>query len=113
MGSRSCYDGGKAVSIKIINQLLEEEANIIAYDPVATNNAKKIFKDRIEYAPSATKCISGADCCMIVTEWDKLKELKPEDFSKHMRNPIVIDGRRIYNPSDFKDKVKFVAIGLG
>jgi len=103
----------EAVSIKIINKLLEEKVNIIAYDPAATNNAKRIFKNRIEYAPSATKCISNADCCIIVTEWNEFKDLKPEDFAKHMRNPIVIDGRRMYNPSEFKDKVKFAAIGLG
>jgi len=103
----------EATSIKIINQLLKEGANIIAYDPAATNNAKKIFRDGIEYAPSAIKCIGSADCCIIATEWEEFKELKPEDFSKHMRNPVVIDGRRIYDTNEFKDKVKFAAIGLG
>ena len=100
-------DMREAVSIKIINNLLEEGANVVAYDPAATDNAKKIFEDRIEYAPSATKCISGADCCIIVTEWEEFKDLKPEDFAKHMRKPVLIDGRRIYNPSKFKNKVKF------
>ena len=106
-------DMREAVSIKIINQLLEEGANIVAYDPAATNNAKKIFKDRIEYATSAIECISGADCSIIVTEWGQFKKLKPEDFSQNMRQPILVDGRRIYNPKDFSQKLKFAAIGLG
>jgi len=106
-------DMREATSIRIINKLLKEGANIVAYDPAATNNAKKIFKDGIEYAPSAIKCIGGADCCIIATEWEEFKELKPENFSEHMRNPVVIDGRRIYDPNEFKDKVKFTAIGLG
>ena len=103
----------EAISIKIINQLLEGGANIIAYDPAATNNAKKIFGDRIEYAPSVTKCISGADCSIIVTEWGEFKKLKPEDYIQNMRRPILIDGRRIYNPEAFSQKLKFKAIGIG
>ena len=106
-------DMREAVSIKIINQLLQMEAKVVAYDPVATNNAKKIFKDNIEYAPSAIDCIKSADCCIIITEWDEFKRLKPEDFIKQMRKVVIIDGRRIYNPNEFKNKVKFAAVGLG
>jgi len=106
-------DMREAVSIKIVNKFLKEGANIIAYDPAAINNAKKIFEDKIEYAPSAIKCIRGADCCIIATEWEEFKELKPEDFAKYMKKPVLIDGRRIYNPKEFKDKVEFVAMGLG
>jgi hypothetical protein len=42
-----------------------------------------------------------------------LKELKPEDFTKNMKQPILIHGRRIYNPQEFSKKLKFAAIGLG
>jgi len=103
----------EAVSIKIINKLLNEGAHIVAYDPAATNKAKRIFEERIGYATSAIECINGADCCIIVTEWDEFKSLKPQDFIKHMKSPVVIDGRRIYNPEEFNRKLKFAAIGLG
>jgi len=106
-------DMREAVSIRVIKKLLEEGARIIAYDPVAIPNAKKIFKDSIEYAESPIQCISNADCCIIVTEWDEFKHLKPEDFIKNMREPILIDGRRIYDPKRFSEKLKFAAIGLG
>jgi UDPglucose 6-dehydrogenase len=101
-----------AVSIKIIHRFLEEGANVVAYDPVAVNNVKRIFKNKIEYAQSASVCINNADCCIIVTEWDEFKMLKPEDFIKHMKKPVLLDGRRIYNPTVFKGKVKFLAVGL-
>ncbi|MFQ6068819.1 MAG: UDP-glucose dehydrogenase family protein, partial [Candidatus Bathyarchaeia archaeon] len=106
-------DMREARSIPIINQLLKEGANAIAYDPVTIPNAKSIFGNKIKYASSAIDCLKDADCCIIVTEWEEFKKLKPEDFTQNMRQPIMIDGRRIYNPEEFRQKLKFVAIGLG
>jgi hypothetical protein len=42
-----------------------------------------------------------------------LKELKPESFATNMKQPILIDGRRIYNPQEFTQRINFKAIGLG
>ncbi len=106
-------DMREARVIPIINQLLTEGANVTAYDPVAIPTAKTIFKNRIQYATSAIGCLKNADCCILVTEWAEFKKLKPEDFTKNMRQPNLIDGRRIYNPEEFSQKMKFVAIGLG
>ena len=106
-------DMREARSIPLINQLLSEGANIVAYDPVAIPDAKTILGNKITYAASPTECLKDADCCIIVTEWNEFKKLKPEDFTKNMRQPILIDGRRIYNPQDFAEKLEFTAIGLG
>ncbi len=106
-------DMREARSIPIINQLINEGANVTAYDPVAIPNAKSIFKDKIRYASSAVECLKGTDCCILVTEWSEFEKLKPEDFTQNMRQPILIDGRRIYNPKQFAPKLRFVAIGLG
>lgn len=62
---------------------------------------------------STIERLKNADCCILVTEWDEFKELKPEDFTENMKQPILIDGRRIYNPEEFTRKMKFKAIGLG
>jgi UDPglucose 6-dehydrogenase len=105
-------DMREARSIPIINQLLKEGANITAYDPAAVRNAKTIFTNKVKYATSAIECLKNADCCIIVTEWDEFIKLKPEDFTQNMRQPILIDGRRIYNPEEFSQKLKFTAIGL-
>ncbi len=105
-------DMREARSILIINQLLHEGANVTAYDPVAISNAKSIFGDKIKYASSAIECLKNADSCIVVTEWQEFKKLKPEDFTQNMRKPILFDGRRIYDPEKFK-KIKFIAIGRG
>ncbi len=106
-------DMREARSILIINQLLHEGANVTAYDPVAISNTKSIFGNKIKYASSAIECLKNADCCIIVTEWQEFKKLKPENFTQNMRKPILLDGRRIYNPEEFNKKLKFVAIGRG
>ncbi|MGB9622243.1 MAG: UDP-glucose dehydrogenase family protein [Candidatus Bathyarchaeia archaeon] len=102
-----------AVSVKIIRRLLEEKAKVVAYDPSATDNARKIFREEIVFAASVADCLKDTDCCIIVTEWEEFKNLQPEDFIERMRNPLVIDGRRIFNPELFEDRLKFAAIGLG
>ena len=106
-------DMREARVIPIINQLIKEGANVTAYDPVAIPNAKTILKNKIQYATSAIACLKNADCCILVTEWEEFKKLKPEDFTENMKQPMLIDGRRIYNPEEFSEKMKFTAIGLG
>jgi len=106
-------DMREARSIPIINQLLKEGAKVTAYDPIAIPNAKLILKEKIRYASSPVECLKDADCCIIVTEWEEIKKLKPEDFTQNMRQPILIDGRRIYDPKQFSQKLKFTAIGIG
>lgn len=106
-------DMREARVIPIINQLLKEGADVTAYDPVAIPVARTIFSDKIKYAVSAKECIKNADCCLLVTEWEEFKKLTPEDFVANMNQPILIDGRRIYNPELFRSKLTFIAVGLG
>jgi UDPglucose 6-dehydrogenase len=106
-------DMREARSIPIINQLLLGGAKVTAYDPVATSTAKHIFGNKISYASSAINCLKDADCCIIVTEWQEFKLLKPETFKQHMKQPILIDGRRIYNPTEYSKKLEFEATGFG
>ena len=102
-----------AISIKLIRRLLNEGAEVVVYDPAAMDEARKIFGSSVAYASSARGCIRGADCCIVVTEWDEFKELSPDDFLGEMRFPAVVDGRRIYDPEIFRRKLRFAAIGLG
>ncbi|UCD73158.1 MAG: UDP-glucose/GDP-mannose dehydrogenase family protein, partial [Candidatus Bathyarchaeota archaeon] len=106
-------DMREAPSIKIINKLLEEGANVLAYDPKASDNARRILGERIKYCTSAEECVKGADCCLLITEWDAFRELKPEFFKKNMREPILIDGRRIYDAKTYSRELEFAAIGIG
>lgn len=106
-------DMREAISIKIVNNLLNEGAKIVAYDPAAMDNAREVFGNDIQYANSAIQCLKNADCCILTTEWGEFRQLTPEDFIQHMKNPTIIDGRRIYDPKQFSQKLKFKAIGLG
>ena len=106
-------DMREARVIPIIELLLKEGANIIAYDPVASNVAKTIFQNKIRYATSAIDCLKNADAAILVTEWDEFKKFSPEDFVKNMKQPILVDGRRLYDPETYSKKLKFTAIGLG
>jgi UDPglucose 6-dehydrogenase len=106
-------DMREARVIPIIYQLLAEGAKVVAYDPVAASAARSIFDDRIQYASSAVECLKGADGCILVTEWDEFKKLTPEDYLNYMKQPLLVDGRRIYNPEVFSQKLEFAAIGLG
>lgn len=102
-----------AVALKLIGALLDEGVKVVAYDPKANDNVKRVLGDKIEYASSALECIKGADCCILVTEWEEFKNLKPKDFIENMKSPFLIDGRRLYDWRDFHGKMKFRAIGLG
>ena len=102
----------------MITKLLSEGAQIKAYDPVASENMAKKFpsaKDaKIVYAKSAIEALRDSDCCFLVTEWNEFRKLGPDDYLRNMRTPVLIDGRRIYDPQLFTGKMKnFFAIGLG
>ncbi len=106
-------DVREAPSIRIINLLLRGGASICAYDPMAIEKAKSIFNGRVDFARSSIECLRGADCCMVLTEWDEFKNLRPSTFMKYMKTPLVVDGRRIYDPSEFSEKLRYFAIGVG
>jgi UDPglucose 6-dehydrogenase len=104
----------EAVSIPIIRALLAEGATVVAYDPAAMQNARTIFRDRINYAKDQIECIDRADCCIIVTEWKQFRTIPPSTFIERMRQPIVIDGRRVYDADEFlRAGIQFSGIGLG
>jgi UDPglucose 6-dehydrogenase len=102
-----------AVSLKIINELLNLHSNVTVHDPMASKNVMHIFDSKINYGDSIKECLKGADLCIVLTEWNEYKKLKPEDFIELMKYPNVIDARRVYDHEQFKNKLNFRAIGLG
>jgi UDPglucose 6-dehydrogenase len=107
-------DMREAVSVPIIEELLKDGANVTVFDPVAHEEAKKIFQDRINYAIEAKQCIRAADLAILVTEWTEFGELTPDDFLSLMRTPVVFDGRRVYDFQTMRVRgMEFGAIGLG
>jgi UDPglucose 6-dehydrogenase len=82
-------------AIPVIGSLLSEGASVVAYDPMASANMKKVYPT-IEYTKTAGEALKGADACIIATEWAEFKKL---DSFKGMRHPVVIDGRRMVDPA--------------
>jgi len=89
-------------SIPVIKELIEEGALVYAYDKMANENMKLVFPD-IEYCNSATEALSGADACLIMTEWNEFKSLDRE-FNV-MKNKLIIDGRHMQSPRKDVDYV--------
>jgi UDPglucose 6-dehydrogenase len=90
-----------AKSIDIIGELLAEGAQVKAYDPIAMDNARKIFP-QIEYCSNAYSAAEGVDVLAIVTEWNEFKLLNLERLKERMERPIICDGRNIYDPQRMK-----------
>lgn len=103
-----------AVSLRLVPELLRRGAEVVAYDPAAMANARRLLGEKIEYAESRKACLKGADCCIVVTEWDEFSKLRPKDFKESMRTPAVVDGRGVLNRKQFLESgVRFSAVGLG
>ena len=79
-------------SIVVIRKLLSEGADVAGYDPMATDQMRKIFPE-IEYSSDAASALLSADGALIMTEWPQFRNLSDE-FSL-MRNKVVIDGRHL------------------
>jgi UDPglucose 6-dehydrogenase len=103
----------EAVSIKIVQTLLDEKAIIKVHDPMAMPNFKQIFNSKTIFCNSIEDCLNESDCCVVLTEWDEYEKIQPEKFKELMKKPIIIDARRIFNVEKFKNSVDFSALGYG
>lgn len=102
----------EAPSLYNIPILLDEGANIKAYDPVGERNFKKIYPNEIAYYNSVEETLKDADICFIFTEWDEIKNIGLNKYNELMRTPIVLDGRNCYNLNEVKkEKMIYESIG--
>ncbi|MER3513381.1 MAG: UDP-glucose 6-dehydrogenase, partial [Chloroflexota bacterium] len=90
-------DMREAPSIDITKMLQAEGALVKAYDPVAMPNAGRILQN-VVLAEDSYELAEGCDAVIVVTEWNEFKQLDMERLKRVMRQPVVIDGRNIYEP---------------
>ena len=97
-------DMREAASIVLINALLEAGATVTAYDPVATEEARKIFGKRqgLTYAEDPMQALKDADALAIVTEWNEFRSPDFTQIKSALNNPVIFDGRNLYNPSQMR-----------
>jgi UDPglucose 6-dehydrogenase len=86
-----------AKSHEIMATLLAEGAEVKAYDPIAIEGTRKVFP-QVCYTKNAYDTAEGTDALVIVTEWNEFKLLNMERIKGLMNNPLIFDGRNIYDP---------------
>tara|TARA_Y100000590_G_scaffold462351_3_gene626230 strand:- start:1509 stop:2825 length:1317 start_codon:yes stop_codon:yes gene_type:complete len=90
-------DMREAPSIITIDGLLERGARVVANDPAALNEAKRLFNDRIELTEDPYEALEGADSLIIHTEWNPYRHPDFDRMKATLKQPLVFDGRNLYN----------------
>ncbi|MFH0897761.1 MAG: UDP-glucose/GDP-mannose dehydrogenase family protein [Candidatus Bathyarchaeota archaeon] len=99
-------------ALPIIKKLIDEGARVKAYDPQAIENFKQSTDLPIEYCERWEDALKGADLAVVQSDWKEIKDIRPEDFKRLLKNPIVVDGRRTYDPAKLLSMgVRYYAIG--
>jgi UDPglucose 6-dehydrogenase len=95
-------DMREAPAVPLVHGLLNAGASVHAYDPEAMKVARGIFGSKVTYAENSYAALTGADALVIVTEWNEFREPDYGRMRKLMRNPVIFDGRNIYNPEQIR-----------
>ncbi|MCH8340487.1 MAG: UDP-glucose/GDP-mannose dehydrogenase family protein [Chloroflexi bacterium] len=103
----------EAPALDVAELLLQEGAQVVAYDPVGMEGATHLMPD-IEMAGDAYALADQADAIIVCTEWNEFIQLDLERIRDLMREPVIIDGRNIYDPKEVvRLGFKYVGFGQG
>lgn len=98
-----------SLAIRLIEELLKRNQQVIVYDPLAIDNTKAYFANKISYASSVRDCFSRSCLCVITTQEEEFKNI---DASYIAHNPtIIVDCWRMIDVSKLGKKAKYIAIG--
>ena len=86
-------------SLDILKKLIEDGADITAYDPEAMDNIKSILGDKIKYAKRSMEALEGAEALLICTEWAAFRNPNFDLMKRAMASPTIFDGRNLYETS--------------
>lgn len=105
-------DMREAPAITIIDELVKAGATVRAFDPVATENARKVIGEKVTYCASAYEVTENADALLLVTEWNEFRHPDFEVIKKELKSAVIFDGRNVYNPEQLR-KLGFTYYGIG
>ena len=105
-------DVREAASLVLIKGLLDEGAIVKVYDPVAMDEAQKVFGDSVIYCSSVVECVSDSSAIFLITEWDEFRNVNFRSLGEKMKDKVVFDGRNIYEPELVKEE-GFEYVGIG
>ncbi|MFA6391510.1 MAG: UDP-glucose/GDP-mannose dehydrogenase family protein [Patescibacteria group bacterium] len=105
-------DMREAISIVVIEKLLADGAKVKAFDPVAQDEARNIFKDKIKYCKDVWETAQDVDVLIILTEWPEFKEIDLLKLKKIMDKPYIMDARNIFSLDEMEEKgFHYLSIG--
>ena len=96
-------DMREAPSLVIIDILLREGASVVAYDPVAMEEAQHILGDKIVFAKDEYDACIDADALIVVTEWAEFRTPNFRVIEKLLKSKTIFDGRNIYEPEEMQE----------
>ena len=109
-------DMREASSLELMSLLWEAGANVQAYDPKAMEEAQHLYPSHPNLRLMGTKeaALQGADCLIIVTEWQDFKAPDFEVIKRSLKDPVIFDGRNIFDPARVaKQGFQYYGIGRG
>lgn len=103
----------EAPSLDIIRQLVTEGANVRAHDPIAISKAQHALNDiPIDFIQDVYILSHNTDALVLITEWELYHRLELRKLAKHMKTPILIDGRNVFLPQEARDAgLHYIGIG--
>jgi UDPglucose 6-dehydrogenase len=102
----------EAPSLVLLDRLLAEGATVKVHDPVAHENVRAIYKDKLTYFDHHYDALEKADALAIVTEWNEFRTPDFEYMKHKMNQPVIFDGRNLYDPKKMRD-AGFTYSGMG
>jgi UDPglucose 6-dehydrogenase len=109
-------DMREAPSRVVIGELLRRGAEVVAHDPVAMDEARRVFgaQPRLHYVDSPDAALHGADALLILTEWSVFRSPAFEHLRESMRQAVIFDGRNLFEPALMKVMgIEYHGIGRG
>jgi len=97
-------DMREASSQTLVRGLLDRGASVMAYDPVAMEEARRVFGTmaRLGYAASPMDAVTGADAVVVVTEWQEFRSPDFGELKRALRQPLLFDGRNLFDPKEVR-----------
>ena len=99
-------------SIAIIHALIDRGMKVRTYDPEGMEEARKVLPAEVSYGEGPYDIADGADCLVIVTEWDAFRALDLDRLKRVLNQPVMIDLRNIYRPDEMA-KAGFIYESVG
>lgn len=101
-------------AISIVTRLVGEGATVRAFDPEGMEEARQVLPESVVYCRDALDAAEGADCLVVVTEWNEFRVLRPTDLRAAMRGRVLLDLRNVYDPAVMQEAgFDYQSVGRG